>query len=75
MEGKKVHLQEGVKLAGSKNARDRTESLQGSEVSLGDKKQPQHRLVAILEWQCSGAQAQGATFGQQSWARGWTHAG
>lgn len=36
MEGKDAQLQEGVKLSGSRNARDRTDSFQGSEVSLGD---------------------------------------
>lgn len=53
---------EGATLAGS---RDRIKFLQRSEASLGerDKKQPQHHLVAILEWEHSGA-----TFGQQSWA-------
>lgn len=36
MEGKDAQLQEGVKLSGSRNARDRTDFFQGSEVSLGD---------------------------------------
>lgn len=38
MKGKKAQLQKGVKLARSRNARDQTDSLQGSEVFLGDKK-------------------------------------
>jgi len=36
MEGEEAQLQERVKPAGSRNARDRTDSLQGSKVCLGD---------------------------------------
>jgi len=36
VEGKKTQLQEEVKQSGNRNGRDRTDSLQGSEVSLGD---------------------------------------
>lgn len=35
MEGKDAQMQEGVKLAGSRSDRHRTDSLQDSEVSLG----------------------------------------
>lgn len=46
--GQEVQLQEGVKLSGSSNARDRG-LLTGREVSLGNNGQSQHCFVAILE--------------------------
>lgn len=61
--------QGGVKLAGSRNARDRTDFFQESEASLGDKKQSQLCLAAILEWECSGTQAQEQTLSSRAWWR------
>lgn len=72
MWGKKTQLQEGVNLDGSRNARDRTGSLQGSEDPLGDdKKQPQHSLVdhpgtGALRGPSSEAQAQRPHLGNRA---------
>lgn len=48
IEGKKAKIQEGIKLTGSRNAKDRTYSLQGVKC------QSQHCFVAILEWERKG---------------------
>lgn len=61
-----TQLQEEVKQARSRKARDRTDYLQGSDVSVSDKKQPQHCLVATLDWEHSGIQAHESPLGSRA---------
>lgn len=59
LEGKKVHLEGGVNLTGSRNDRDRRISWRECNFPWWwDNQKPQHCLVAILEWDPRKAQAQ-----------------
>lgn len=61
--------QGGAKLAGSRNAWDRTVSFQGSEVSFGDKEQLQLCLAASWNESAQGAKPQGQTLSSRA---GWS---
>lgn len=66
MEDKKTQLQKGLNwLAAGMPEIAGLPVKEGSFPWWGDKEQPQHCLVVILEWECSGA-----TFGKQSWCWG-----
>lgn len=66
--------QGGVKLAGNRNARDRTDSFQGSEVSLGDEIRNSLSFVLQPSW---NKRAQGSKLRGKLWAaelgEGWIH--
>lgn len=62
-QGKKAQLQEGVKLAESRSARGRTNSLKGWKISLGGERKAS---LSIVLWPLWVASAQGPPLGSRA---------